>query len=48
VKIPRDPDGHVIGQIEIRPEFALDQAELAAKIAPNLAFEGELLLSDPA
>ena len=47
VKIPRDEDGHVIGKVEISPQFALDQVELAGKIDPNLTFRGKLLLSNP-
>ncbi len=47
VTIPRDAQGHVIGRIEISPLFALDAAELAAKIDPStISFAGELYLGE--
>ena len=42
--VPRRPDGSVPFGIEISPLFALDAAELKAKLAPGLVVEGPLYL----
>ncbi|MBX6315049.1 MAG: UTP--glucose-1-phosphate uridylyltransferase [Isosphaeraceae bacterium] len=44
VQVPRRPDGSVPFGIEISPLFALDAAELKAKLPPGLVVEGPLYL----
>jgi UDP-N-acetylglucosamine/UDP-N-acetylgalactosamine diphosphorylase len=43
-QVPRRPDGSVPFGIEISPLFALDAAELKAKLPPGLAVDGPLYL----
>lgn len=42
--VPRDAQNNVVGDIEISPLFALDEAEFLSKIDPNLKFDGTLYL----
>ena len=44
VAVPRRGDGSVPFAIEISPLYALDAAELKAKLPPGLAIEGPLYL----
>lgn len=44
VSIPMDPQGNVIGLIEISPGFALDAEELKSKVDKRMQFQGKLSL----
>ena len=43
VRVPRDPSGEPV-DIEIDPRFALDPAELAARVGPDLVIDGPTAL----
>ena len=44
VSIPVDPQGNVIGLIEISQDFALDAEELKSKVDKRMQFQGTLML----
>lgn len=44
VKVPRRPDGGIPFSLEISPLYALDAAELKARVAPDLVVDGPLHL----
>ncbi|GMU27857.1 MAG: hypothetical protein AMXMBFR17_13970 [Candidatus Jettenia caeni] len=46
ISIPTDPQGNVIGLIEISPHFALDEEELRSKIDTQFQFDGLLNLKE--
>lgn len=45
IEVPRDINNHVQGKIEISPLYALDAAEVRAKVDPDLKFDGKLYLA---
>jgi UDP-N-acetylglucosamine/UDP-N-acetylgalactosamine diphosphorylase len=40
VKVPRDAKGNVAVPLEVSPRFALDAAELAARVSPGRVIDG--------
>lgn len=45
VAVPRDTEGHVVNPVEISPLYALDSAELSARVARDLRIDGPLYLA---